>query len=234
MASILVVEDNQSIREAVVEYLKLDGHNVHELSSGEGVIESVNAGGLDLLVLDVMLPKISGFALAREIRRTTTLPIIFLTARDEESDRIVGFELGADDYIVKPFSPKELVLRVQAILRRVNSASGGDCSDMLFENSGGELRIDTEAHQVSLNSISVPLTSTEWELLIHLAEHNGQVFSREALLQTCLGYSAEGTTRTVDTHIGNIRNKMSAGDTSGHDWIETIRGYGYRFNGEKV
>ncbi|MFW6363796.1 MAG: response regulator transcription factor [Spirochaeta sp.] len=229
MAVILFVEDNQHIREAAGEFLRLDNHTVIEMDSGEGVIDAVRAGGIDLVILDVMLPKASGFTLAREIRGFSAIPIIFLNAKDQESDRIVGFELGADDYIVKPFSSKELVLRVKALLRRLGkqSASSGKCRVFRLENQ--TMEIDEAAHIVRLNGTDLELTSTEWEILLQVARRPGQVFSRESLLQACLGYSSEGITRTVDTHIGNLRNKL--GDTN---WIDTVRGYGYRFSGEPL
>lgn len=229
MAVILFVEDNDNIREAAGEFLRLDGHTVEERNTGAGVIDAVKAGGLDLLILDVMLPKITGFSLAREIRRFSSIPIIFLTAKDAESDRIVGFELGADDYVVKPFSPKELVLRVNALLRRSTASRSASDNTRCFKLNGQLLEIDESLHVVRLGGAMLSLTSTEWEILILLTGHVVQVFSREAILRSCLGYSAEGTTRTVDTHISNLRIKL--GESA---WIETVRGYGYRFCGEAV
>ena len=229
MTTVLLVEDNQHIREAAAEFLRLDGYIVRELESGDGVIDAVRAGGIDAVILDVMLPKASGFALAREIRRFSGLPIVFLTAKDSESDRIIGFELGADDYVVKPFSPKELVLRVRAVLRRVQGEVIQKPDQPAFMLEGYRLEIDEAAHVVYLDARTVDLTSTEWEILLHLTSYPGQVFSREVLLQSCLGYSPDGITRTVDTHIGNLRQKLA-----GAEWIATVRGYGYRFAGERV
>ncbi|AFG36435.1 response regulator transcription factor [Spirochaeta africana] len=227
MAVILLVEDNQHIREAAAEFLRLEGHTVQELDTGAGVLDAVRSGGIDLLILDVMLPKASGFALAREIRGFSGVPIVFLTAKDSESDRIIGFELGADDYVVKPFSPKELVLRVRALLRRVQD-DGRDTGHIQgFRLQNHRLEIDGTAHLVRLDTHQVELTSSEWEILLHITRYPGQVFSREALLRSCLGYSADGITRTVDTHIGNLRQKLGEAE-----WIETVRGYGYRFGGE--
>ena len=233
MACIILVEDNNLIREAVAGYLKLEGHSVIEFTGVSGVMETVRRGVASLLVLDVMLPDGSGFALAKEVRAESDVPLIFLTAKDSESDRILGFELGADDYICKPFSAKELVLRIQALLRRTEG-KGADESNpsglWYIEGKGGkksEASIDTLKHELKIDGKPVSLTSAEWKILIFLASHCGQVVSREQILSECFKYFFEGSERTVDTHIANVRSKVGSG------WIGTVRGYGYRFNGQR-
>lgn len=233
MACIILVEDNNLIREAVSGYLKLEGHSVVEFSGISGVMESVRRNIASLIVLDVMLPDGSGFALAKAIRAESSIPLVFLTAKDSESDRILGFELGADDYICKPFSAKELVLRIQALLRRSGAGGRQGSADpsglwQLKEGGSGVLRtarIDTLKHELTVNGAPVVLTSAEWKILTFLAANCDQVVSREQILSECFNYFFEGSERTVDTHIANVRAKLGSG------WIATVRGYGYRFNG---
>lgn len=226
MAVLFVVEDNDSIRESIVSYLKLDDHDVYEYNKLAGVMEGLSHRQADCLILDVSLPDGNGFVLAKEIRRTYSVPILFLTARDGESDRITGFEVGGDDYVVKPFSMKELMLRVRALLRRTSRIES-ETVLLHFILGDDNLRIETETHQVYVNEKEVYLTQAEWEVLLYLASHPGIVYSRSRLLGECLDYLAEGSERTIDTHIKNVRNKLGNGE-----WIETVRGYGYKFGGE--
>jgi len=227
MARIFLVEDNESIREAVAGYLKLEDHEVIEFGGVADVLEVMRHKAPDLLVLDVMLPDGSGFALARRIRAESTVPLIFLTARDRESDRVTGFELGADDYVVKPFSPKELVLRVDALLRRAGGRVAVPAAGGCWKLARATLCLDSAGHRADVNGTDLPLTVAEWKLLEFLAVNADVVLARERLLGECLGYEYEGSERTVDTHVKNLRAKL--GDPG---WVVTVRGFGYRFAGK--
>lgn len=227
MACILLVEDNQLITEAVSGYLQVEGYKTVVFNKVEGVIDVIQRGTIDLAILDIMLPDGNGFVLAKEIRTFSQIPLIFLTAKDSESDRILGFEIGADDYVCKPFSTKELVLRVQALLKRSGAASAEQGKTNKWKLKKESLEIDAEKHILLVNGKETILTSAEWKILLYLSEQTNQVISREKLLSECLNYFFEGSERTIDTHIGNLRAKLGKGD-----WIGTIRGFGYRFNGE--
>ena len=193
------------------------------------MLDAVKRETCDLAILDVMLPDGSGFALAKEIRAASDIPLIFLTAKDSESDRILGFELGADDYICKPFSAKELVLRVHALLRRTGKSDGGkSAASGEWQSGNSAVFIDEGRHSVSVDGNPIELTSTEWKILLYLASNAGQVVSREQLLGECLNYFFEGSERTIDTHMANLRSKI------GQQWISTVRGFGYRFSGIKA
>lgn len=229
MACVIIVEDNSLIRDAVAGYLKLDGYKTLEFGGISGVLDAVKRETADLAILDVMLPDGSGFALAKEIRAASDIPLIFLTAKDSESDRILGFELGADDYICKPFSAKELVLRVHALLRRSGKGdSGKSAASGEWHSGNSTVIIDEAKHSVSVDGNAAELTSTEWKILLYLASNAGQVVSREQLLGECLNYFFEGSERTIDTHMANLRSKI------GQQWISTVRGFGYRFSGIKA
>ena len=229
MACVIIVEDNSLIRDAVSGYLKLDGYKTLEFGRVSGVLDAVKRETCDLAILDVMLPDGSGFALAKEIRAASDIPLIFLTAKDSESDRILGFELGADDYICKPFSAKELVLRVHALLRRTGKSDGGkSAASGEWQSGNSAVFIDEGRHSVGVDGNPIELTSTEWKILLYLASNAGQVVSREQLLGECLNYFFEGSERTIDTHMANLRSKI------GQQWISTVRGFGYRFSGIKA
>jgi len=227
MARIFFVEDNEGLREAATGYLKLDDHEVVGFGRLQGVLEALKVREPDLIILDVMLPDGNGFQLARSIRRDYDIPIIFLTAKTSESDRITGFEVGGDDYVLKPFSSKELSLRVKAVLKRTGKEiTESRVSERLFFKES-ELVMDVKAHLALLDGKEINLTVAEWKILIFLTANPMMVLSRSRILGECLEYMFEGSERTVDTHVKNIRAKL--GDPG---WIETVRGFGYRFCGQ--
>ena len=222
--TVLVVEDETKIRDLLRSYLEREGYHVVTTGSGAEGITLAETVGPDLIVLDLRLPDVPGEEVAREVRRSSSVPILMLTAKSGEDERIRGLELGADDYVTKPFSPRELVLRVQAILRRGrgDNASGGRQSF-----GGGELTIDDDRHAVSVRGQPVELTPTEWGLLSSLASVPGRVYSRYELINRVRGYEFEGYERTVDSHVKNLRRKV---EREPHDpqIVETVLGVGYR------
>jgi len=227
MNKVLIVEDEPDILEMVRYNLTQAGFEVEAVENGELVQKMVQEDRPDLVILDLMLPGIDGLEVCKRLKQdadTREIPILMLTARKEEIDRIVGLELGADDYVVKPFSPRELVLRIRAILRR-NVGTGKSPIDDEVMLSAGSLTIDKAAHQALLYDEPLDLTSTEFKLLITLMERRGRVQTRDDLLDTVWGYEYSGYGRTVDTHIRRLREKL--GDAS--DLVETVRGVGYRF-----
>jgi DNA-binding response OmpR family regulator len=221
MSKILVVEDDPDIAELIVHYLQKAGHAVDLLSSGAAVMPRLRAGPPDLLVLDLMLPDFDGLMVCQAIRsepRTAAIPIIMVTARADEADRISGLELGADDYVTKPFSPKELVARVGALLRRTQRTPSGPIL------SYGPITIDADRHTVTVDGGEVRLTAKEFLLLQYLVQHRGRVLSRDLLLTDVWGYQYTGGTRTVDVHIRRLREKLPVLA----DAIETIKQFGYK------
>lgn len=221
---ILVVEDHEDTRELLKYNLEAAGLDVRTSSDGHGGLEQAREIKPDLVILDLMLPGIDGLEICRRLKKepaTSHTPVIMLTAKGEEVDRIVGLELGADDYVVKPFSPRELMLRVKAVLRRSTSVDDGQPS--LWEQEG--LRVDFDAHTVEVDGEPSPLTATEFKLLSELINGRGKVQTRDHLLDTVWDTHFEGYSRTVDTHIRRLRQKLG----SYADWIETVRGVGYRF-----
>ncbi len=230
MNKILVVEDEPDILEMVRYNLDQAGLDVETAEDAERALQSVQEVLPDLIILDLMLPGIDGLDMCRQLKqeaRTRHIPILMLTARKEEVDRIVGLELGADDYVVKPFSPRELVLRAQAILRRSQGSLQATTDTWLHL---GPISIDKTAHQALLNGAPLELTGTEFKLLITLIQRRGRVQTRDDLLDTVWGYEYSGYGRTVDTHIRRLREKL--GEAS--EWIETVRGVGYRFRRERA
>ncbi|MGE4584553.1 MAG: response regulator transcription factor [Sphaerochaeta sp.] len=225
---IYVVEDNVSIRETIKAYLELADFTVEEFGQVAGVLESLQFKQPSLCILDVMLPDGNGFELAKHIRETDPqIPFLFLTARESESDRITGLELGGEDYIVKPFSPRELVLRVQAILRRVELSAKPNASRKLWQFEGHTMALDEKKHEVACDGNPVSLTALEWKMLSFIASNAPLLITRQRLLGECLGYTHDGSDRTINTHMKNLRSKL--GEV---DWIETVRGFGYRFAGK--
>ena len=230
MKLIYVVEDHQVIREGVRRYLEMAGYKVLSFGNLTSVRAAFKITKADLLIQDVMLPDGDGFEFVKELRQSYDIPVIFMTARTEESDRILGFELGADDYISKPFSPKELVLRVQALFRRIDSSGERtrDTLEFLCEE-GNRLSIDEGQHIMNIDGEAVVLTAAEWRILLSLARNAGELVGRNRILEECFDYSFESYERVVDTHIKNIRAKLKPGT-----WIDTVRGYGYKFIGKSV
>lgn len=232
---ICVVEDNQAIRETVKAYLELAGYEVREFPGVAGVVESLSFKKPELFILDVMLGDGNGFALAKRIRQADPeAAFVFLTARETEGDRVTGFELGAEDYVVKPFSPKELTLRVQAILRRIGAEGRGkapadEAGEGRWSLGGRVLAIRDTAHEAHLDGEALSLTPVEWRILVYLARNAGILVSRDRILGECLEYSHDGSDRTVITHLKNLRAKL--GDA---EWIETVRGFGYKFAGKPL
>ena len=223
---VLVIEDEPDIRKTIDYNLSKESFQVTQAASIEEGEKALAANKIDVIILDLMLPDGSGLTLCRDIKsepNTKHIPVIILTAKTEEVDRVVGFELGADDYVTKPFSVRELILRVKAILKRGVSAQK-DIKDA--EDSFGELTINYEEHQAYINGQEISLTALEFKLLKHLINRKGRVQTRDQLLEDVWGYSSNITTRTVDTHIKRLREKLG----SVGDHIQTIRGVGYRFS----
>lgn len=225
-ARLLVVDDEVKIRELVRAYLQKEGYGVVEAGNGREALEKIRSSGFDAIILDVMMPGMDGLELCREIRKSSDVAIIMLTARGEEIDRILGLELGADDYIAKPFSPRELVARVKAILRRVKKGDPAGKPQALIEAGG--LRVNDDAREVTVSGRPVALTPKEYDLLITLARRPGRVFTREQLLEQVWGYDFFGEARTVDTHITRLREKIARAGGN-EQYIATIWGVGYKF-----
>ena len=221
---VLVVEDERKIRDLLRTYLEHDGLSVITTGSGAEAITLAGQSHPDLIVLDLRLPDVPGEDVAREVRTQAAIPILMLTAKTGTADRIHGLELGADDYVTKPFSPREVVLRVRAILRR---AAGEADAEQLASYGGGQLLIDETRHHVTAHGQPAGLTSTEWKLLTTLASVPGRVFTRYELVNRARGYEYEGYERTIDSHIRNLRRKIDTGPRE-PGLIETATGTGYR------
>jgi DNA-binding response OmpR family regulator len=222
MTRILAVDDELNILELVKLYLGREGYQVETASSGGDALAKLNAANPDLVVLDVMLPDIDGFEVCRQIRAKSRVPILMLTARKEDVDKVVGLELGADDYLTKPFNPRELVARIKAILRRSQSArQPGPQSDII---EAGSLRVDLARHDASVNGHTIKLRTKEFSLLATLAQNLGILLSRDKILEMVWGFEYYGETRTVDVHVNHLREKLTGSGVK----IETVRGSGYK------
>ena len=217
---ILVVDDESRMRKLVKDFLTRAGYQVLEAQDGEEAVDTFySTKGINLLVLDVMMPKMDGWEVVKEIRKVSKVPIIMLTAKDQEQDELLGFELGVDEYISKPFSPKILVARVNAILRRTLGAVGNDSLE------AGGITIDKSAHIVKIDGTPVELSYKEFELLTYFIENQGIALSREKILNNVWNYDYFGDARTIDTHVKKLRSKL--GDKG--EYIKTIWGMGYKF-----
>ena len=221
---ILIIEDEPDISKALEYNLKKEGYDTYTSLNLKDGLAAVYENKISLILLDLMLPDGSGLDLCKKLKSNPEydfIPIIILTAKDDEVDKVVGFELGADDYVTKPFSVRELILRIKAILKRGQTKK----EVVEVERQFGDLKIDIESHEVFVDSVQIDLTALEFKLLNQLVETRGRVQSRDQLLQDVWGYSAEVTTRTVDTHIKRLRNKLG----SMGKYVQTIRGVGYKF-----
>jgi DNA-binding response OmpR family regulator len=225
VATILLVEDERKLRELVRSYLERGGFTVLSTGSGAEALSLAGSADPDLVVLDLGLPDVPGETVARELRSTSAAPILMLTAKSSEEDRIRGLEMGADDYVTKPFSPRELVLRCQAILRRGGQAEGGSYRPARYGD--GELVIDEQRRTVEVRGGGVALTPTEWGVLVALASVPGRVYSRYEIINRTRGYEFEGYERSVDSHVKNLRRKIEV-DAGRPEIIQTVLGGGYR------
>lgn len=221
---ILLVEDEKAIRDVVAAYLEREGYWVTPVADGQAALDQFHAHKFDVIILDLMLPKLSGEQVTVEIRNTSDVPIIMLTAKGELENRIAGLELGADDYLIKPFSPRELIARVRALLRRANVNEEPQRDRLVF----GDLELDITGHRAVLGGVDLDLTASEFKLLTTLARYPGRVYSRMELVEKVLGYDFEGYERTVDSHIKNLRAKLKD-DPREPRFIYTVHGIGYRF-----
>lgn len=227
MAKILVIDDEPSIVNLVTAYLKPEGYEVFTASDGNAGLKAARAYKPDLIVLDLMLPGKDGFEVLSQLRRESNVYVILLTAKTEETDKIVGLSVGADDYVTKPFSPRELVARIKAALRRLQPGTGTESENLVL--AFRHIRIDTGARQVSVDERPVELTAVEFDLLKTLAENRGRVLTREQLLENVWGGAYYGEMRVVDVHLGHIRQKLGS-----DEFIATVRGVGYRFEDETL
>ena len=225
MYKLLVVDDEPKIREVIREYAEFNGYEVTEAEDGMSAVGLCKLNKHDLVLLDIMIPKLDGFTACKEIKKISDVPIIMLSARGEEYDKLFGFELGIDDYIVKPFSPKELMARVNVVLERRNSVSKDNSSVLTFDG----LEINIAARTVSVDGKRVELTPKEYDLLFYLIKNKNIALSRDKLLSDIWGYDFFGDDRTIDTHIKNLRNNLGPY----RDFIVTLRGVGYKFEYEK-
>ncbi len=223
MYKILVVDDEDKIRSMIKKYAEFEGYEVYEAADGMEAVNICKTFDFDCIILDIMMPVLDGFSACKKIRELKTTPVIMLSARGEEYDKIHGFELGVDDYVVKPFSPKELMMRVAAVIRRANQNSG--CKNDIYEIKG--LEINFTAHTVSVDGTRLNLAPKLYDLLFYMVKNKNIALSREQLLSNVWGYDFFGDDRTLDTHIKLLRKEL--GKYS--DLIVTLRGLGYRFEG---
>jgi DNA-binding response OmpR family regulator len=221
MNKILIVDDEQKIREVIREYAEFNGYEVEEAENGMEAIGLCKLNDYDLIIMDIMMPKLDGFSACKEIKKTKDIPVIMLSARGEEYDKLFGFELGIDDYIVKPFSPKELMARINVALSRRVIATANPMEPLKFSG----LEINVAARSVTVDGVKADLTPKEYDLLFYLVHNRNIALSRDKLLSDVWGYDFFGDDRTIDTHIKNLRNNLG----NYRDYIVTLRGVGYKF-----
>lgn len=225
MYKILVVDDEPKIREVIREYAEFNGYEVTEAGDGMSAVGLCKLNHYDLVIMDIMMPKLDGYSACKDIKKIQDVPIIMLSARGEEYDKLFGFELGIDDYVVKPFSPKELMARVNVVLERHHGAKKEENPDVM---SFGGLSINIAARSVTVDGEKVQLTPKEYDLLFYLVKNRNLALSRDKLLSDIWGYDFFGDDRTIDTHIKNLRNSLGPY----RDYIVTLRGVGYKFEYE--
>lgn len=221
MKKLLVVDDEDKIREVVKEYAEFSGYEVTEAADGMSAIGLCKLNDYDLIIMDVMMPKLDGFSSVKEIKKIKDIPVIMLSARGEEYDKLFGFELGIDDYVVKPFSPKELMARVNAVLQRKSGSENNSAQVMKFDG----LEVNFAARTITVDGERVNLTPKEYDLLFYLIQNKNIALSRDKLLSDIWGYDFFGDDRTIDTHIKNLRNNLGPY----RNFIVTLRGVGYKF-----
>ena len=229
-STVLVVDDEQRLRDLVRGYLEHEGFNVLTAADGQVALDLARQHAPEVVVLDLMLPGLDGLEVCRRLRTFSDAYVIMLTAKAEEIDRIVGLEVGADDYVTKPFSPRELIARVRAVLRRPHSGAAPGAAGISHPQRFGDLAIDQERHEATLHGQPIALTALEYALLTTLAAHPGRVFTRDQLLEQVWGMEYFGDDHVVDVHIANLRKKLGD-DPAAPAYIETVRGAGYRFAG---
>ncbi|MGN1107484.1 MAG: response regulator transcription factor [Huintestinicola sp.] len=223
---ILIVDDEKNIRNVISEYAKFDGFETVEAADGMEAVEICRREDFDLIIMDIMMPRLDGYSAVKEIRKTKQTPVIMLSARGEEYDKLFGFEIGVDDYVTKPFSPKELLARIRAVIKRSAPAEPADSKQtLIFEG----LEIDMSGRVVKVDGVPASLTPKEYDLLFYLVRNKGIALSREKLLEEVWGYDFYGDDRTVDTHIKMLRNSLG----EYRKFIITLRGMGYKFDGGK-
>ena len=230
MYHLLVVDDEVRIRSIIKKYAEFDGHTVSEAADGMEAVHLCRNANFDLVIMDIMMPELDGFSACREIRKVSNVPIIMLSARGEEYDKINGFELGIDDYVVKPFSPKELMLRIEAIMKRVK-CRGGDTpkkENVVVTLDGGGLRADVTARIVYIDNQRIDMSPKEYDLFFYMLDNRNMALSREKLISDVWGYDFYGDVRTLDTHVKLLRKSLGK---YAH-MIVTLRGVGYRFEGQ--
>lgn len=228
--TVLVVDDEQHLRDLIRSYLEREGYHVLEAADGSAALDLARQHAPDVVVLDILLPEVDGLEVCRRLRTFSDAYVLMLTAKAEEIDRIIGLEVGADDYLTKPFSPRELVARVRAMLRRPRSGAAPEALDVPAPQRFGTLLIDHARHEVTCDGEVVPLTALEFSLLTTLASYPGRIFTRTQILEQVWGTDYFGDDHVVDVHIANLRKKIGD-DAADPQYIETVRGVGYRFAG---
>lgn len=224
MSKLLIVDDEEKIREVIKEYAEFSGYQADEAGDGMSAIGMVKLNDYDLIIMDIMMPKLDGFSAVKEIQKIKNIPVIMLSARGEEYDKLFGFELGIDDYVVKPFSPKELMARVNAVLTRIETSDKTASNIQNFEG----LEINIVARTISVDGKRVELTPKEYDLLFYMIQNKNMALSRDKLLSDIWGYDFFGDDRTIDTHVKNLRNSLGPY----RKFIVTLRGVGYKFEYE--